>query len=51
MIERKGPEIQRILKDYGVPVFPIEQEKEEDDEPKATVPSSTPADTARTSRR
>ena len=51
VIERKGPEIQRILKDYGVPVFPIEQEKEEDDEPKATVPSSTPADTARTSRR
>jgi mxaJ protein len=50
VIDRKGPQIQRILKDYGVPVFPIEQDKEED-EPKATAPSSTPADSARASKR
>jgi mxaJ protein len=51
VIDRKGPEIQRILKEYGVPVFPIKQEKEVDDEPKATAPASTPGDSARAAKR
>jgi mxaJ protein len=51
VIERRRPEIQRILKEYGVPVFPITEDREEDDKPKATAPSSTPADSVRASKR
>ena len=37
VLERKGPEIQAILKDFGIPLFPIEAEGGDDDgPPKAT---------------
>jgi mxaJ protein len=32
VLERKGPEIQAILKDYGVPLFPVKEEGGEDDD-------------------
>ena len=32
LLERKGPEIQAMLKEYGVPVFPIVEEKGDDDD-------------------
>ncbi len=49
VVERKAPEIQNILKEYGVPVFPIKEEAE-DDEPKAAAPLPTAKDSARASR-
>jgi mxaJ protein len=52
VIDRKGPEIQGILKQYGVPVFPIKPEAEEDDKRKAAAPLPPPAaDSARASQR
>ena len=50
VLDRRGPEIQQILRQYGVPVFPIKEEDEEDDKPKAAAPTSpSPADSARAS--
>jgi mxaJ protein len=49
VVERKAPEIQNILKEYGVPVFPIKEEAD-DDEPKAAAPLPTAKDSARASR-
>jgi mxaJ protein len=47
VIERKAPEIQGILKQYGVPVFPIKQESDDDDDkPQAAAP----ADSARAAK-
>jgi len=53
VIKRRQPEIQRILKQYGVPVFPIKEDKDDDDDgPRATAPAeSTPTDSARASKR
>jgi mxaJ protein len=43
VLDRKGPEIQGILKEFGVPVFPIKADSDDDD--KATSSrTSTPAD-------
>ncbi len=44
VIDRKGPEIQAILKRYGVPVFPVKQEDgdDDDDKPKAAAPLPAP---------
>ena len=52
VIGRRRPEIQEILKQYGVPVFPIKEEKDEDDDkPKAAAPTPPPAaDSARASK-
>jgi quinoprotein dehydrogenase-associated probable ABC transporter substrate-binding protein len=51
VVERKAPEIQSILKEYGVPVFPIKQESDDDDDkPKAAAPLPTAKDSARASR-
>lgn len=53
VLERRRPEIQGILKQYGVPTFPIkaENEKDDDDAP-APVPSPAVAgDSARASQR
>jgi mxaJ protein len=52
VIDRRRPQIEAILKQYGVPVFPIkEEEEEDDDEPKAAAPPSRPsADSARASK-
>lgn len=52
VIDRKRPEIQGILKQYGVPVFPIRPEPGEDDKPKAAAPlSPAPPDSVRASKR
>jgi quinoprotein dehydrogenase-associated probable ABC transporter substrate-binding protein len=52
VIDRKRPEIQSILRQYGVPMFPIKSELEEDDKPKAAAPlSPAPADSVRASKR
>jgi mxaJ protein len=52
VIDRKRPEIQNILRQYGVPIFPIKSELEEDDKPKAAAPlSPAPADSVRASKR
>jgi mxaJ protein len=38
VLHRRGPEIQAILKDYGIPMFPIKNESgDEDDGPPKTV--------------
>jgi hypothetical protein len=44
VLDRKAPEIQAILKQYGVPLFPIPAEGEKKDE--AKTPSAT-ADSGR----
>jgi quinoprotein dehydrogenase-associated probable ABC transporter substrate-binding protein len=48
-LDRRRPEIQGILKQFGVPVLPIKEEKDDDDDgSKATAPArSSPADSAR----
>lgn len=53
VLERKRPEIQAILKEYGVPVFPIKPEAGEGEKPKATGPSApkAPADSGRAAKR
>jgi hypothetical protein len=33
LLERKRPEIQAILKEYSVPVFPVVEEGDDDDGP------------------
>jgi mxaJ protein len=46
VLDRKGPEIQAILKEFGVPVFPVQAERDDDD--KATSGKApTPPDTGR----
>jgi mxaJ protein len=52
-LERRSPEIQSILKQYGIPVFPIEAEKGKKDEagaPGSPAPSAA-ADSARAATR
>jgi mxaJ protein len=51
VLERRGPEIQRILQQYHVPLFPIKPDTEEDDKPKAAAASKPTADSARASNR
>jgi mxaJ protein len=41
VLDRKGPEIQAILKQYGVPVFPIAAERDDDDDAAARPSSQT----------
>jgi mxaJ protein len=43
VLDRKGPEIQGILKEFGVPVFPIKADSDDDDKA-ASGRTSTPAD-------
>jgi mxaJ protein len=40
LLDRKHSEILGILKDYGVPAFPVKEEKGDDDGPKTSAPSS-----------
>jgi mxaJ protein len=49
VLDRKGPEIQAILKEYGVPVFPIRADSGKKDEAKA--PGGSPVDSGRATRR
>jgi mxaJ protein len=53
VLERKAPEIQAILKEYGVPTFPIVTETRGGDEAKSPAKSTpaAPADSARASSR
>jgi mxaJ protein len=52
VLDRKAPEIQGILKQYGVPMFPIAPPPREAEEPKATGAVPTPpADSARAATR
>ncbi|MGH7526767.1 MAG: quinoprotein dehydrogenase-associated putative ABC transporter substrate-binding protein, partial [Gemmatimonadales bacterium] len=55
VLDRKGPEIEAILKRYGVPLFPIEAEGDDDDEGEAKAsgaeaPRPPTPDSARGSR-
>jgi mxaJ protein len=52
-LERRGPEIQSILKQYGVPVFPIKADgkKDDDDAPAAAPSVPAPVDSARAANR
>ena len=53
-LDRKGPEIQAILKQYAVPVLPVKQEgdgDDDDDKPKAAAPLPASKDSARDSTR
>jgi hypothetical protein len=40
LLDSKHSEILGILKDYGVPAFPVKEEKGDDDGPKTSAPSS-----------
>jgi mxaJ protein len=52
VLDRKGPEIQAILKQYGVPLFPIPAPAPDDSEPKQTGSASAlPADSGRAAKR
>jgi mxaJ protein len=53
VLDRRAPEIQTILKEYGVPVFPIKAEGREDDKAKATgrAKPAVPADSGRAAKR
>jgi mxaJ protein len=53
LLDRKHPEILHILKEYGVPAFPVKEDKPQADadNPKASAPSPAPADSTRTSNR
>ncbi|HEY3011403.1 MAG TPA: quinoprotein dehydrogenase-associated putative ABC transporter substrate-binding protein [Gemmatimonadales bacterium] len=52
LIDRKRPEIQSILKEYGVPLLPILPEAGEGDKAKVTAPTKpTPADSGRPAKR
>ena len=47
VLDRKGPEIQAILKQYKIPLFPIPREqKSEVREPQATSPALPDSGTA-----
>jgi mxaJ protein len=54
VLERRSPEIQGILKQYGVPMFPIkaeDRENDDDDAPPAGPSPSAAGDSARASQR
>lgn len=53
VLDRKGPEIQAILKEYGVPVFPIKADSGKKDKAKApgASPAKVPADSGRATSR
>jgi mxaJ protein len=52
MLDRKAPEIQNILKQYGVPTLPAPREAAESEKPKAGVPAKTtvPSDSNRSTK-
>jgi ABC-type amino acid transport substrate-binding protein len=52
VLDRRTPEIQVILKEYGVPMFPITEAAPGNDEPKKTGPSpALPADSGHAATR
>ena len=50
LLDRKHPEILNILKEYGVPAFPVKEDKPEGDSDKPKA-SAAPADSTRASKR
>jgi mxaJ protein len=53
-LQEKGPEIQAILKQYGIPMFPVTAEggdDDDDDGPPKPAATPAPADTSRTARK
>ena len=50
VLDRKAPEIQSILKDYRIPLFPIPAEQKPDDKQPAAAPSAPP-DSGRSANR
>jgi mxaJ protein len=53
LLDRKKPEILNILKEYGVPAFPVKGDRAQGDadKPKASAPAPAPADSTRASKR
>jgi mxaJ protein len=53
VLDRRKPEIQAILKQYAVPIFPLKEEdgKDDDDAPPASPSRTAAGDSARTSPR
>jgi mxaJ protein len=52
VLDRKGPEIQAILKEYRIPLFPIPAEQSPDDKkPAAAAPVPAPPDSGRAANR
>lgn len=51
VLDRRGPEIKGILQQYGVPVFPIKAEKDDDDAPPTAPTPGATSDSARASKR
>jgi mxaJ protein len=51
LLDRKGPEILGILKDYGVPAGPVKEQPKSDDKAKAAAPAGqAPTDSVRASK-
>ena len=52
-LKEKAPEIQAILKEYGIPMFPVTEGggDDDDDGPPKPAAAPTPADTSRTARK
>jgi mxaJ protein len=54
-LKQKAPEIQAILKEYGIPMFPVTaaggDDDDDDDGPPKPAAAPTPADTSRTARK
>lgn len=53
-LKAKAPEIQAILKDYGIPMFPVTAgggDDDDDDGPPKPAATPAPADTSRTARK
>jgi mxaJ protein len=51
VLDRRAREIEAILKQYAIPVFPIEAETEKGEKPKATGGPTAPADSGRAANR
>jgi len=52
-LDRNGPAIQGILKEFGIPLLPIKQDtdKDDDDKPKAAAPMPAASDSSRAAQR
>jgi hypothetical protein len=51
VLDRRAPQIQAILKQYGVPVFPIQADKDDDARKESSPPVKAAADSARATTR
>ena len=52
-LDRNDPQIQNILKEFGIPLLPIKQESndDKDDQPKAAAPLPSASDSSQASKR